>query len=210
MKKISAILLNIFLMTNLQILTSSFRITVPEKLVEKNVTLLLYMLDGNGNQSVGKCHLDQSVASRVILQQELEMTSYDDVALMQTSDLRETDSLDQQAVVVCFELDYAVEIIRILVVKDCLLDVDPFFDIVAVSFDSLELDPFSHGPQTQDDDELSSLTSVINQQSPHDLAHRCKNDPSWFHQYMAYAKIFMLMQYGKATRAVRGVSSWWN
>lgn len=206
MKKISAIVLSVLLIIDMQLLASSFHIAVPEKLVEKNVTLLLYMLDGNGNQSVGKCHLDQTIASRVILQQELEMTSYDDIALMQTSDLRESDSLDGQAIVVCFELDYEVQIVRILVVKDCLLDADPF-DIVSVSFDSLD---FNNNLYQDEFDELSCLTETINEQSSQSLANRCQGDSSWFNQYMAYAKIFMLMQYGKASRAMRGVSSWWN
>lgn len=206
MKKIFMFALSLLLIINVQVWASSFRITVPEKLVEKNVTLLLYMLDGDGNQSVGKFHLDQGAASRVILQQELEMTSCDDVALMQTSVLQESDLHGEQAVVVCFELDHAVQVIRILVVKDCLLDVDPF-DIVSVSFNSFEFDQFYEDTVF---DELSSLTQTLNEQTPDTLAHRHQPHPSWFNEYMAYAKIFVLMQYGKAQRVVRGVSSWWN
>jgi len=208
MKKISMTILSLLLIIDVQLWASSFRITVPEKLVEENVTLLLYMLDGNGNQSVGKFHLDQNVVSRVILQQELEMTSCDDIALMQTSDLREADlSLDEQAVVVCFELDQSVQVIRILVVKDCLFDVDPLFDIVSLSFNALE---FEHFYDDAEFDELSSLTQTLSEQSSETLANCSESHATWFDQYMAYAKIFVLMQYSKASRAVRGVSSWWN
>jgi len=206
MKNKIILLCTVLLLSYAHLESSLFHIAVPEQLVEQQATLLLYMLDADGNQSVGKCQLDSSCRSRSILQQELEMTSCADAELMSTSiDLLHNQTEDQHAVVVCFELDGIVQVVRILVIKDCFLDNDPF-DIVSVSFSSLDFD----GMCTEmADDELSSLATSIAEHSASDIEHRSRNRTSFIEQYLLYAKIFMLMQYGKAQRAVRGVSYLW-
>lgn len=196
----------VLLLSQTYLESSLFHIAVPEQLVEQQATLLLYMLDADGNQSIGKCQLNSSCRSRSILQQELEITSCADADLMSIGiDLLHNQIEDQQAVVVCFELDDIVQVVRILVIKDCFFDNDPF-DIVSVSLNALDLDSQCC---EMADDELSSLATSIAQHSADELAYRSRSRVSFIEQYLLYAKIFMLMQYGKAQRAVRGVSSLW-
>jgi len=207
MKSKIILLCTVLLLSYTNIKSSLFHIAIPEKLVEQQATLLLYMLDADGNQSVGKCQLDSSCRSRSILQEELEMTSCADADLMSTSiDLLDNHIENQQAVVVCFELDGAVQVVRILVIKDCLLDNDPF-DVVSLSFNALDFDGLS--TEMMEEDELSSLVTAIAEQSADSMSTRCHSSSSFLEQYLLYAKIFMLMQYGKAQRVVRGVSSLW-
>jgi hypothetical protein len=208
MKNAITLLFSFLLLSNSPLESSMFRIAVPEQLVEEKATLLVYMRDANGNQLVGKCHLDQGCRSRSILQTEFEMTSFADEDLMSISiDLLKNDIKDDQSVVVCFELDGTFQVLRILVIKDCLLDSDPF-DVLSLSFNSIDAD--DSGENTEDD-ELSSLAKSLDEEGADSLADRMPHQSSsWFEQYLLYAKIIVLMQYGKVQRVVRDVSSWWN
>lgn len=186
---------------------SCLSVAIPEQLVNQNATLLLYMVDGSGKQSVGKCHLDQNCRFRAILQRELEITSSDVADVLPVSmDLLKSDVAAESAVVICFELDMQVQVFRILVVKSTLLEEDPFDVVSLLVHESVGLHELYADMAY---DELSSLAQTVEQQQDAVTA-QYKNNPAWFEQYMLYAKIFMLMQYNKAQRAMRNVSSWWN
>lgn len=196
-----------FLLLSCMYLESSlFHIAVPEMLVDEQATLVLYMLDTQGNQSVGKLQLDSSCRSRSILQAELQITSCCEVDLIGATsmDLLHQDASDLQSVVVCFELDDIVQVMRILVIKDCFLDNDPF-DIVSVDFNALDMQCAN---LSQEQDEFGALVESIQSHSLDHVSYQSRNTTSNFEQYLLYAKIFMLMQYGKAQRVMRGMSSW--
>lgn len=195
------------LLTIFSIESSSFQLIVPEMLVDQQASLLLYLQDQYGNQSVGKCQLTSSCRSRSIFQHELELTTCADAALIDATSVEAMfqQAKNQDSIVVCFEFDETVQVLRILVIKDCLLDSDPF-DIVSLPMSSLDLD-FDVVAQENQIDELAALTESITAGDVTELTRNAARQ-AWFEQYMAYAKIFMLMQYGKAQRAMRGMSSW--
>ncbi|MBP9765403.1 hypothetical protein KBD08_03645 [Candidatus Babeliales bacterium] len=195
----------ITIMTGTDLFGLMFNVAVPEALVQQQATLLVYMVDQNDNQVIGKFQLNEKCRVEAIQHQELVWTSCDDASLMQTGiDLLTESNVDQNSVVISFDLDSEVRIVHVLVVKEYFFDEDPIFGIVSVPFDSMNFDTVSDEPE----DALEMLANSIDQDSAAMQAMHRSYHHVWFDQYMLYAKIFVMMQYNKAQRLVRSVKSW--
>ena len=94
-------------MTGTDLFGLMFNVAVPEALVQQQATLLVYMVDQNDNQVIGKFQLNEKCRVEAIQHQELVWTSCDDASLMQTSiDLLAESNVDQNSVVISFDLDF--------------------------------------------------------------------------------------------------------
>ena len=169
----------------------------------QKASLVIYMVDEYGNQFAGKCQLDQDSGSRKIAQSELEITSCADVDhLPSVVDLMISSSALGQEVVLNFEFDKSMAVLRILVVKDTLLEENPF-DVI-----SFPVGQHSSVDDADEFDEFSSLVDNVDMAMVETSMKKSKNSRSIFQQYITYAEIFALVQYGKARRAASDVASW--
>jgi hypothetical protein len=185
---------------------SSFTIRVPKRFLTEKAALVLYMLDESGRQCVGKCRLDLNSASRKISHRELQITTDQEVyGLCDAIDLKisnPSDPFTEHEVVLCFEFDSSVNLLRTLVMKDTLLEDDPF--------GVLEFSP--SGQVTSSDDEefdpLSDLVDGVDASSVATSAQADAHRNSLLKQYAMYAEIVALVTYGKAKRAVSDMTTW--
>jgi len=185
------------------LLASSFAINVPEKFLMQKAALVIYMVDDFGNQCIGKCQLDQHSASRKISQSELEITSCVEVdSLPHVIDLMVSTQGLEQEVLLHFEFDKSMAVLRILVVKDTLLEEDPFNVL------SFPVAQRSLAEGVDEFDEFSMLVNDVDTTRVESSMEKSKNNRSMFEKYMMYAEIFALVQYGKAKRAANNVASW--
>jgi hypothetical protein len=184
-----------------------FQVAVPRRLVEEKAALVLVMRDEKGELSVGKCRLDQTLQGNVIAQKDLEIISSDSAENITTMELLpEVNTIEQ--IVVYFELNAQIKVIRVMVIKECFLDVNPF-DVVSFNVeDEAAFEGLYHEMNEVELDSLSALTEAINKSDLSSLGQ--PSNGHWFEQYVAYAKFFALMQYQNMTKAVRKASSWWN
>jgi hypothetical protein len=195
--------------------SSTFTIEVPQKLLDQNSSLMVYMIDQTGHQRVGKCQLDSNSKERKILQQELEMTTVQEAENFATvlNLMDKPALLDQDIVIVHFEFDYAVRVLKILVVKNSFLE-ENLFDVLTLSI--AENSEFEHNhhhtfEEFEDDlDVLSALVSNIDTKAMAESIQQEQKKASRLDQYMLYAEIYMLMQYGRMKRAIQNMTSWFS
>ncbi len=210
MKRQLKFYLFLYMMTSIAALQASlFQIAIPQDLVKKNATLLLLVCDNKGQQSFRKCCLGKT-RTYTITQEELEFATENeqtnDVA-MEIFAIASTmpDLPYEESIVVCFQLDSQFQVLRVMVLKDCLLDNDPF-DIVTLPISS-EVEFEQLYEEIQGVDELEKLTNDLEYS---DLSNLSQNEnKSWIEEYMLYAKIFTAMQYHKVKK-VMDLSGWWN
>ncbi|MBI2344562.1 hypothetical protein HYV10_00620 [Candidatus Dependentiae bacterium] len=195
--------LSFFMIINFALLqASSFRVAIPQSLVKKNATLLLLVSDSDGKQFFRKYRLG-NVKAGTIRQEELEIATENNEmngnVIEILSDLALSDTSNQDAVVVCFQLDDQYRVLRVMVLKDTLFEDNPF-DVVALSVSSeIEFDQFYE--EMQNVDALEQLTNDLKNCDVSNI----HNQPeiAWFEKYMLYAKIFTY----EVTKAVSSV--WW-
>lgn len=205
MKKQLRLCLLLYMIMNMASLyTFSFPVAIPQDLVKKNATLLLLVCDNKGQKSFRKYRLG-TAQTNTVTQEELEIATEDDAMeiLIDTSNLPDVTS--QESVIVYFQLDSQFQVLRVMVLKDCLLDNNPF-DIVSIPLSS-EIEFEQLYEQMQGVDELETLTNSLEHSDLSNLSEQQK--ASWLEQYMLYAKIFAAMQYHKVKRAI-DISGWWN
>jgi hypothetical protein len=203
MKKSIMFLLCLAYLQVTSLCASSFAIKVPEKFLTQKASLVIYMVDELGNQFAGKCQLDQDSGSRKIAQSELEITSYADIDhLPNVIDLMISSGQVDQGVILNFEFDRSMAVFRILVIKDTLLEENPF-DII-----SFPVGQHSSVDDADEFDEFSNLVDNVDMTMVETSMKKSKNSRSLFQQYITYAEIFALVQYGKAKRAASNVASW--
>jgi len=196
------------IMSTFLIEASSFQIAVPQDLIKKNATLLLLVRDEKGQQSFRKYRLGNT-KTNTVRQDELEITTESSETsesfieiLPNMSTLLDISS--EEAVVVYFQLDSEYQVLRVMVLKDSLLEDDPF-DIVSLPIaNEMEFEQFYE--EMQDIDELEKLTGRLEHSDLSDLNN--SSDIAWFEKYMLYVKIFTTMQYHKVRKAVS--AAWWN
>lgn len=205
MKKSIMFLLCLSYLHAASLFACSFAIKVPEKFLMQKASLVIYMVDEFGNQCAGKCQLDQYSGSRKIAQSELEITSCADIDYLPNAiDLMVSISQADQAVILNFEFDKSMAVLRILVIKDTLLEENPF-DII-----SFPVGQHSSVDNADEFDEFSNLVDNVDMTMVETSMKKSKNSRSLFQQYITYAEIFALVQYGKAKRAASNVASWLN
>ncbi|MCX5924241.1 MAG: hypothetical protein NTZ68_02370 [Candidatus Dependentiae bacterium] len=206
MKKVITFLLCLVYSCDVQLCASSFTIRVPKRFLTEKAALVLYMLDESGKPCVGKCRLDLNSASRKISQCELQMTTDQEMSCMcDAIDLKisnPSDPFAEHEVVLCFEFDKSVNVLRTLVVKDTLLEDDPF--------GVLEFSPSGQETSADDDefDPLSDLVDGVDASSVATAAQAEANKNSLLTQCALYAEIVALVTYGKAKRAVNDMTTW--
>lgn len=206
MKKQLRLCLLLYMIMNMaSMYTFSFPVAIPQDLVKKNATLLLLVCDNKGQKSFRKYRLGSAITNTVT-QEELEMANEneqaDDGAMEIFTDASNlSNAVDQEAVVVYFQLDSQFQVLRVMVLKDCLLDHNPF-DIVSIPL-SAEMEFEQFYEEMQGVDELEKLTNSFEHS---DLSNLSKQQQiSWFQEYMLYAKIFAY----EVKKAVN-ISGWWN
>lgn len=202
----------LFMIMNVVVLQASFfQIAIPQDLVKKNATLLLLLSDSKGKQFFKK-HRLENTKTNTITQEELEIATenseVNNASLeILTNAFNVSDLLPEKSVVVCFQLDSEFQVLRVMVLKDSLLEDNPF-DIVSfpLAYDETDFSQFDHQLQNSDEDELEKLTNQLEQSDLSSLNKESKGQ--WFEEYLFYAKMFTAMQYHKVKRAVSSV--WWN
>lgn len=173
-------------------------VAVPKKYLVEEASLVVYMLDALGNQCVGTCRLHESFEQRNIVQKDLCIQRPD--SLVQLSDSIEITSWSQprdNEVLLHIEFDENVQVVRVLIVKDNLLEEDSF-DIVSI--------PVNSSMVVDDVDEFSNLIDGIDSATVSSSKQDVKS--SVFNQYALYAKIYCMMQYKHARRKVRDLTVW--
>jgi hypothetical protein len=197
MKKIITLLCCLLYSYGFQLEASVLSIAVPEKLLGEQSSLMIFMQDPNGTQMVGRCHLNNETITKKITQNQLQLTTLQEASSFDTiADL--TDSVQNacEFVLLEFEHDSSLQVFKILVVKDSFLAENPF-DIWTFRHDFAEFG--------KDEDELAFLSEIAEGVDVQALEQQSMQDQqkvSMFKQYMVYAQIFMLMQYGKVKRNV--------
>ncbi len=186
---------------------SVFQVSVPKKLIEEKAALVLVMSDETGQQWIGKCRLDQVQKSNIVEQKDLEILNLDTAENIITMELLpEASSVEQ--VVVCFELNAQIKVVRVMVIKECFLD-DPFFEVVSFNVaDEIAFEGLYEGMNDFEVDSLSQFTETINNSDLSSLSN--ENKGHWFEQYLAYAKLLAVVQYHNMKKVVRKASSWWD
>lgn len=197
----------IIMMTSLSY--SVFQIAVPKKLVEERASLVLVMCDEKGEVSIGKYRLDPVIESNVIAQKDLEIITTDCVASINDMELLPTVNSTEE-VIVYFELNAQFKVVKVMVLKECFLDPNPF-DVVSFNLeDEIEFENlYSEMNDVNSDlDSLSALTDVVNNS---DLSSLSANTTDhWFDQYLTYAKLFAIMQYNSLKKSLHKRVSWWS
>jgi len=207
MKKKLVYIGSFFIVITTLICNSMFQVAVPKKLVEEKAALVLVMCDETGQQWIGKYRLDQMQQSNIVEQKDLEIISSDSAETIKTMELLpEANSVEQ--IVVYFELNAQIKVIRVMVIKECFLD-DPFFDVVSFNItDEMAFEGLYDEMNEVENDTLSQLTQNINDT---DLSFLSQEDKShWFQEYLAYAKILAIMQYQKMKKVISRTSNWWS
>lgn len=207
MKKLKLFLICFAYLQSFQLCSSSFfAISVPQEFLAKRAELVLYMTDCYGNSCVGICRLDNSSASRKISQCELLMTTDEETSgLCNVIDLMSYSNNDaQKEVVLHFEFDNIMNVLRILVLKQSESEDDRLYleEIQGVkASDDFEADEF---------DFLSDLAHGVDSAAVNQSNEDRQASTSIVSEYLMYVELFALMQYGKAKRTMRDVSSWWH
>jgi hypothetical protein len=207
MKKKLVYIWSFFIFITTFVCNSVFQVSVPKKLIEEKAALVLVMSDETGQQSIGKCRLDQMQQSNIVEQKDLEILNLDSTENIITMELLpEVSSVDQ--VVVCFELNAQIKVIRVMVIKECFLD-DPFFEVVSFNVaDEIAFEELYEGMNDAEVDALSQLAETINNSDLSSLSN--ENKGHWLEQYLAYAKLVAVMQYHNMKKVARKASSWWD
>lgn len=208
-KQLRFCLLFYMIMNGVYLHTFSFPVAIPQDLVKKNATLLLLVCDNKGQKSFRKYRLG-SFITNTVTQEELEIATeneqvHDDAMEIFTDASSLSEAVAQESVVVYFQLDSQFQVLRVMVLKDCLLDNNPF-DIVSIPLSS-EMEFEQLYEEFQGVDELEKLTNSFEHSDFSNLSEEQKI--SWLEEYMLYAKIFASMQYHKVKRAI-DFSGWWN
>lgn len=200
----------------------SFTIPVSPELIAPNASLVVYMVDSHGQECIGKCQLDHNSAYHKISQDALEITLFQeansfntaiDLMSLQASaiDLMSLQASSQDSIILHFEFDSAVRILRILIVKDSLLEENPFDVLTLHLKENLEAmqHTFDEFEQVEELDELSALVDNIDAEVMDQVLLTQERKASRLEKYMLFAEIYMLMQYGKMKRAMHGVINSW-
>lgn len=181
---------------------STFSIAVPAELLTKQATLLLCMLDEQGNHCIGKCHLHNELSLRAIVESDLEIAHSPAVDVMQAVELASSMNSSDTAIVLHFEFDSSVQLLRILVVKSFLED-DPF-TIVTVAIDGFD----ALSDITNEFDELSCLAAETVDVQSSQVVQPTGSIKASIEQYVLYTRIFFLLQLGRAKRALHAMTEW--
>lgn len=178
---------------------------VPKQSLTNKSSLVLLMLDGLGNQCVGTCQLDEALAYKTIRENDLCIKSDDSfqelsTSIAQSQDVTYTPKSCEHEVVLYFELEPELQVLRVLVVKGNFFEEDPF-NIYAIP---LEKQGMANNQQ-EEVDELSMLLDTINVDEAEPVTQQ---ENSLLRQYSLYAQIFFMMQYEHTKRKVNELMSW--
>ncbi len=172
-------------------------VVVPKQYLQENASLVVYLLDALGNQSIGTCALHEAFEKRIIGKQDLLIQDTDSGLVKDAVNSIEISKSSQPCdneVVLYIDFDAAIQIMRILLVKNNLLADNPF-DILSIQVgaDSSE----------EDDDSLTNLASgVDHSRATHDASGLSKQ-PTSLEKYALYAQIFCMMQYAHAKHMIQ-------
>lgn len=207
MKKVFITLFLAFQMGSWQGLYSeSVSFAVPKQSLTNKSSLVLLMLDGLGNQCVGTCQLDEALAFKTICEKDLCIKSEESfqdfpTSIAQSEDITYATKSCDNEVVLYFELEPEVQVLRVLVVKGNFFEEEPF-NIYSIPLERQTVKEVTQ----EDEDELSMLLDAIDIDEAEVAAHP---ENSLLQQYSLYAQIFFMMQYEHTKRKVNELVSWW-
>ncbi|MBP6892107.1 hypothetical protein KBB68_00855 [Candidatus Babeliales bacterium] len=212
MKKIITLLCCLMYSYGAQLRASVFTIEVPQVFLGQDSSLMIYMVDDLGHQHVGKCQIDSHTKYCKILQNELELTTMQEAESFATivDVTNSSEILQQDVVILHFELDSSMRILRILIVKNFFLEENPF-DVLTFSVaqkKDFEQNQHSFNEFEEDVDPLFALLDNIDTRAIEASMSEQQQTMSLLDQCKLYAEIYMLMQYGRVKRAVNKMSSW--
>lgn len=187
---------------------STFTVGVPQEFVDQNSALMVYIVDSIGNLQIGRYQLDSKKKCRTIFQNELEMTTWQEPEFLDSAVnlLDSQESLGQDVVILHFEFDHTVKILKILVVKSSFLEDNPFDVLTFPVEEQKKLHAFEEFDE--EDDALDALVNNMDVGAMEKSIQEHDQQTSRLDQYMLYAEIYMLMQYGRVKRVVHNVTSW--
>lgn len=188
-------------------ISRSFTIMVPQELLEQKASLIMYMVNGSGNQCISRCQLDQGCAYRKISQDELFVATGEDAwSLDKAIELTPSDLQPDQVAVLHFEFDNEFQLVRVLVFKENLLENNPF-DVLTLSVSSNCVSQADSVDLVEDD--LDNLFASVESANPQLINNSIlRHKGSLFEQYAGYAELFMIAQYGRVKRAMSNMSGW--
>lgn len=178
---------------------------VPKQSLTNKSSLVLLMLDGLGNQCVGTCQLDEALAFKTIREKDLCMKSENSfqefsTSIAQSEDITYTRKSCDHEVVLYFELEPEIQVLRVLVVKGNFFEDEPF-NIFSIPLERQK----SQVVRQEEDDELSMLLDAIDIDEAEPVAH---SENSLLQQYSLYLQIALMMQYEHTKRKVNELVSW--
>lgn len=193
------------------LVASTFTIAVPQELLDQKSSLIVYM-SGPTGPCVGQCQLDNTLKDRKILQNELKLTTLQTAASFDTviDLMTQKEASGQDIVVLHFEFDNTIKVLQMLVVKNSFLEENPF-DVLTLSVQETEEFDQNHHRFEEFSEELDDLAALVRNVDCVAMDASIKKDNkhnSLMNQYMLYAEIYMLMQYGRVKRAMHNMSSW--
>ena len=203
MKKICMIAITFFVAQGWQSLKAvAVSVVVPKQCLVEKASLVLYMLDGFGQQSVGTCRLNEAFATRNILPQDLQIQAQETVdQLHNTIDVTHASQPCDHEIVLHIEFNTDIRVIRVLVVKDSLLADDPF-DVLSISVADMS--------EVEEIDEFDQLSNLVDDIDPIKVnTNSSHSNNSLLTQYSLYAKIYVMMQYKYAQRKMKDFTAWW-
>ncbi|OGB86331.1 hypothetical protein A3J41_03130 [candidate division TM6 bacterium RIFCSPHIGHO2_12_FULL_38_8] len=191
----------------------TFTIAVPQEFLGQDSSLMVYMIDQAGCQHVGKCQVDSCSAKDIqILQNQLEITTLQEAEHFDTvvDLMTRQETLGQDVVMLHFEFDHEIQVLRVLVVKNSFLEDNPF-DVLTLSLKEAKEFDQNHHTFKEFEDDMDALTKLVDNVDcavMEQAIQQQDQQASRLKQYMLYAEIYMLMQYGRMKRAMHGVTSW--
>ena len=190
----------IFLIDGRQVLyADAVSVIVPKKYLIEKASLVVYILDKLGDQCIGTCQLHEAFEQRNILQQDLFIQK-ESAMIQLTPDVIELPNFSQPKdndVVLHIEFDNDIRVLKVLIVKDSLLEDKPF-DVISISVGECVT--------TDDFDDLVDLIDGIDSSA---MKSNCSVDKNYLlNKYMLYAKIYCMMQYKHAKHKIQDMTAW--
>lgn len=199
MKNKLVLFISAFLINGWQFLgAEAVSVVIPKQYLVEKASLVLYMLDGLGNQCVGTCQLNETFEQRNILQEELQIQNLDVLSELSNSiEIVNSSCPCDNDVVLHIEFDKDIRVVRILIVKDSFLADDPF-NILSINIG-----------QERDVDDFDALSDMIDGIDSSVMRSAASVEQgSSLGRYILYAKIYCMMQCKHVKHKTRDIMSW--
>ena len=183
---------------------------VPKQYLVDKASLVLLMLDDLGNQCVGTCQLDETFSHRVIGTNDLCIKQDEMLQDISNSDnITHVSQTCEHDVVLYFDLERELQVLRILVVRGNIFEDNPF-NIYSIPLVKQNVTLDQDAVVSSDLDDVDDLTSLL---SDIDISEAMQTEESLesnsrFKQYSLYVQIYLLIQYEHLRRKMNDIALW--